>query len=141
MKPRIDVITLAVRDLERALDFYRRLGLESEGVIGTQHVGDEATAGGAAVMFPLTNGLTLALYERENLAKDAGLSVEPPSSGEFSIGHIVSSKGEVDELLGRAEAAGASLVGERGERPWGIYSGYFRDPDGHLWEIICRVSR
>lgn len=139
MQPRIDVITLAVGDLERALQFYRRLGLESEGVIGTQYVDDETAAGGAAVMFPLANGLTLALYGREDLAKDAGISVGTPVSGEFSIGHIVSSKAEVDELLARAEAAGATLIGKRGERPWPIYSGYFRDLDGHLWEVICRV--
>jgi uncharacterized protein len=141
VEPRIDVVTLAVGDLERALEFYRRLGLESEGVIGTQYVDDDTTAGGAAVMFSLENGITLALYSRENLTKDAGIPAGPPASGEFSIGHIVSSKAEVDALLGRAEAAGATLVGKRGERPWPIYSGYFRDPDGHLWEIICRVSR
>jgi len=60
----------------------------------------------------------------------------PPQTGEFSIGHIVGSKEEVDALLERAAEAGATLTDQPHDRPWGIYSGYFRDPDGHLWEII-----
>lgn len=56
--------------------------------------------------------------------------------GEFSIGHLASSRTEVDALLGRAQAAGALVSVPPHDRPWGIYSGYFRDPDGHLWEII-----
>jgi uncharacterized protein len=139
LESRIHVITLGVGDLERSLDFYRALGLDSEGVIGTQYLGDDTNPGGAAAMFHLENDLTLALYGRDDLAKDARIPVPPPGSGEFSIGHIVSSKGEVDDLLARAEAAGATITAEPGERPWGIYSGYFRDPDGHLWEIICRM--
>jgi len=42
----------------------------------------------------------------------------------------------VDALLGQAETAGAALTGQPHDRPWGIYSGYFRDPDGHLWEVM-----
>jgi len=136
MKPRVDVITLGVSDLERALDFYRRLGLESPGVLGTEFAGDETTPAGAAAMFELDGGLTLALYPRTELAKDANLPLGPPQSREFSIGHVVATKDEVDELLARAEAAGATLTDRPHERPWGIYSGYFRDPDGHLWEVI-----
>jgi hypothetical protein len=136
MEPRIDVITLAVADLERSLEFYRALGFESPGVIGTEFVADESTPGGAAAMFELQRGLLLALYLRGDLAKDANLPVQAPQSGEFSIGHIVKTEAEVDMLLARAEAAGAMLTEEPHERPWGIYSGYFRDPDGHLWEII-----
>jgi catechol 2,3-dioxygenase-like lactoylglutathione lyase family enzyme len=108
-------------------------------VIGTQYAGDDTNPGGAAVMFHLENDLTLALYGRDDLAKDASIPVPPPGSGEFSIGHIVAGKAAVDDLLARAEAAGATVTDEPHERPWGIYSGYFRDPDGHLWEIICRV--
>jgi uncharacterized protein len=136
MKPRIDVITLGVSDLERALDFYRGLGLESPGVIGTEFAGDEITPAGAAAMFELDGGLTLALYPRTELAKDANVPLGPPQSGEFSMGHVVSTKDEVDELLAQAAAAGATLTDRPHERPWGIYSGYFRDPDGHLWEVI-----
>jgi catechol 2,3-dioxygenase-like lactoylglutathione lyase family enzyme len=141
VEPRVDVITLGVNDLERALSFYRALGLESPGVIGTEFVGDETNPGGAAAMFELQGGLTLSLYSRTDLAKDANLEFGAPQTGEFSIGHIVGSRSEVDELLARAEAAGATLTDEPHERPWGIYSGYFRDPDGHLWEIIWNPRR
>jgi catechol 2,3-dioxygenase-like lactoylglutathione lyase family enzyme len=137
MQLRIDVITLAVGDLERALEFYRDgLGLESRGIIGTEFAGDETTPSGAAAMFELEGGLILALFPRTELAKDANVPLGPPKTGEFSIGHIVASKADVDSLLARAEAAGATLTDQAHERPWGIYSGYFRDLDGHLWEII-----
>src|SRR5262249_18520514 len=66
VSPRIDIVTLGVSDLERSLAFYRALGFESPGVIGAQHVGDATTPGGAAVMFELGNGLTLALYGRDD---------------------------------------------------------------------------
>ena len=136
MEPRIDVLTLAVGDLERALAFYRALGLESTGVIGTEFAGDATTPAGAAAMFNLRGGLTLALYPRTELAKDANVPVGPPAPDEFSIGQLVSSRADVDAVLAQAEAAGATLTDQPHERPWGIYSGYFRDPDGHLWEII-----
>jgi uncharacterized protein len=142
MEPRVDVLTLAVDDLDRALAFYRDgLGLESPGVIGTEFAGDENTPAGAAAMFELEGGLTVALYPRSELAKDAGVPPGPAQSGEFSIGHLVASREEVDVLLAQAEAAGATLTGDPHERPWGIYSGYFRDPDGHLWEVIWNPRR
>ena len=137
MQPRIHVITLAVGDLDRALAFYRDgLGLESAGVIGAEFVGDETNPAGAAAMIHLHGGLILALYPRTELAKDANLPVEPPKSGEFSIGHAVASKAAVDALLAQATAAGATVTDRPHDRPWGIYSGYFRDLDGHLWEIL-----
>jgi uncharacterized protein len=137
MEPRIHVVTLAVSDLDRALSFYRDgLGLDSAGVIGTEFAGDDDNAAGAVVMFHLNGGLILALYPRTELAKDADVPFGPPKTGEFSIGHVVASKGDVDTLLARAEAAGATRPGPPHDRPWGIYSGYFSDPDGHLWEII-----
>jgi hypothetical protein len=137
MEPHIDVITLAVGDLDRALVFYRDgLGLETSGVTGTRFAGDEADAAGAVVMFHLRGGLILALYPRTELAKDAGVPFGPQKTGEFSIGHLVEERADVDALLARAEQAGATLTGQPHDRPWGIYSGYFRDPDGHLWEII-----
>jgi uncharacterized protein len=86
-------------------------------------------------MFELDNGVTLALYGREDLAKDSNTTLGP-ATGPFSLGHLVSSKEEVDSVLAQAEAAGATLTEKPHERPWGIYSGYFRDPDGHLWEVI-----
>ena len=137
MKPHISVITLAVRDLQESLAFYRDgLGLQTSGVIGAEFKGDGTHASGEAVMFELENGLILALYSRADLALDANQSGGIQSSAEFSIGHLVESKEEVDTLLNQAKAAGATLTEEPYTRPWGIYSGYFKDPDGHLWEII-----
>ena len=133
-------MTLGVSDLERALAFYRALGLESSGVIGTEFEGDDTTPAGAAARFELRHGLALMLYPRSELAKDANVPLEP-STGPFSIGHLVSTKADVDDVLTRAEAAGATLTDAPHERPWGIYSGYFRDPDGHLWEIIWNPRR
>jgi uncharacterized protein len=137
MRPRIHVITLAVSDLGRALEFYRDgLGLESAGVIGTEFAGDETNPAGAVAMFQLHGGLILALYPRTELAKDANVPFGPPKAGEFSIGHAVAGKADVDALLAAAEAAGATVTDRPHDRPWGIYSGYFRDLDGHLWEIM-----
>jgi catechol 2,3-dioxygenase-like lactoylglutathione lyase family enzyme len=137
MHARIDIITLAVADLERALDFYRDgLGLESGGIIGTEFIGDDIRPAGATAMFKLRGGLILSLYPRTELAKDAKVPLGPPKTGEFSVGHAVASKAEVDALLTQAQAAGATLTDGPHDRPWGIYSGYFRDPDGHLWEIL-----
>ena len=78
----------------------------------------------------------LALYPRTELAKDANVPFGPPKTG-----HLVANKADVDALLAKAEAAGARLTDEPHERPWGIYSGYFRDLDGHLWEIIWNPRR
>jgi uncharacterized protein len=137
MQARIDIITLAVADLERALAFYRDgLGLESRGIIGTEFVGNDVNPAGAIAMFELGDGLILSLYPRTELAKDAKIPLGPPQTGEFSIGYAATSKAEVDALLAQAQAAGATLTDEPHDRPWGIYSGYFRDPDGHLWEVI-----
>jgi uncharacterized protein len=137
MEARIDVITLAVADLERALGFYRDgLGLASRGIIGTEFIGDDVEPNGAIAMFELQGGLILCLYPRTELAKDAEIALGPPKTGEFSIGHAVSSRAEVDAVLSHAELAGATLTGQAHDRPWGIYSGYFRDPDGHLWEVL-----
>jgi uncharacterized protein len=137
MEPHIDVMTLAVDDLDRSLAFYRDgLGLETTGVTGAQFAGDETNAAGAVVMFRLRGGLILALYPRSELAKDADIPFGPRKTGELSIGHLVDNGADVDALLAQAEHAGATLAGQARDRPWGIYSGYFRDPDGHLWEII-----
>ncbi|HEU5438722.1 MAG TPA: VOC family protein [Ktedonobacterales bacterium] len=137
MQQRIHAITLAVSDLDRALAFYRDgLGLETSGIIGTEFAGDETNPDGTVAMFHLQGGVTLALYPRTELAKDANIPPGPRQSGEFSIGHAVASRAAVDELLAQAAAAGAAITDQPHDRPWGIYSGYFRDPDGHLWEIM-----
>jgi catechol 2,3-dioxygenase-like lactoylglutathione lyase family enzyme len=136
MKPRVHVITLAVDDLERSLAFYRSLGLESAGIIATEFPGDDQMAAGAIAMFQLERGLILCVFPRSELAKDARVPIAPPGSGLFSIGHAVASRDEVDALMDAAEAAGATVTVRAYDRPFGVYSGYFQDPDGHLWEIL-----
>src|SRR5262249_33796722 len=112
MKPRIDVITLAVAASDRALAFYRALGLKSSGVIATEHHGDDTHPAGAIIMFHLAGGQILALYPRSELAKDAGISPGPARSGEFSLGHIVATRKDVDAVLAKAKAAGAPITAE-----------------------------
>ncbi len=130
MKPRIKVITLGVSDLERSLAFYRDgMSLPTQGVIGTEF------EDGAVAFFKMNDDLILALYPKTALAKDAKVSLSPSSPAEFSIGHIVKSKQEVDAVMKQAERAGATITDPAHDRFWGGYSGYFQDPDGHLWEI------
>jgi catechol 2,3-dioxygenase-like lactoylglutathione lyase family enzyme len=141
MKPQINIITLAVSDLEKSLKFYRDgLGLETKGIVGSEYEGSENQAAGTIVMFKLRNNLMLALYPRAELAKDAHQEEGSPNSTEFSVGYFAESKEEVDEVLRLAKEAGAILTDNAHKRPWGIYSGYFKDPDGHLWEIIWSPS-
>lgn len=137
MKAHLDVITLAVRDLERAVAFYRDgLGLPTKGIVGTEFPATATDAAGAAAFFQMDGGIMLALYPRTELAKDAGVPDTPPSAVEFSLGYFAESQAAVDEIIARAVAAGASRMEPARRRPWGIYSGYFQDPDGHLWEVI-----
>jgi catechol 2,3-dioxygenase-like lactoylglutathione lyase family enzyme len=137
MKPRIQVITLAVADLDRALAFYRDgLGFPTEGLVGTEFKGNESTPDGTTAVFQLDGGLMLSIYPRSELAKDSGVPLALAKPGEFSIGHVVASRTEVDDVVAQAKGAGAAVTDPPRDRPWGIYSGYFQDPDGHLWEII-----
>lgn len=130
MRPRIKVITLAVSDLEESLAFYRDgMGLPTRGIVGTEF------EDGAVVFFDMNDDLILALYPKTALAKDAKVPATPPSPAEFSIGHIVKSRQEVDAVMEQAEQAGATITDPPHDRFWGGYSGYFQDPDGHLWEV------
>jgi catechol 2,3-dioxygenase-like lactoylglutathione lyase family enzyme len=130
MKPRIQVITLGVSDLDKSLAFYRDgMGLPTEGIIGTEF------EDGAVVFFNMNDDLILALYPKASLAKDAKLPMGPSSPTEFSIGHNVKSRQEVDALMRQAEKAGARITDPAHDRFWGGYAGYFQDLDGHLWEI------
>ena len=139
IKQRIDILTLAVGDLERALAFYRDgLGFDTRGITGTEFAGDDDHAAGSIVLFHLDGGLMLALYPRSELAKDARVEEAEARSSAFSLGQIVANRSDVDALLAQAEAAGATITDKPHDRAWGIYSGYFSDPDGHLWEIIHR---
>ncbi len=137
MKPRLNVITLAVNDLERSLVFYRDgLGLPTKGITATEFKGTETEPAGAAAFFDLQGGLIFALYPRTELAKDAKVSNTASSSLEFSLGYLVGSRKEVDQILRKAHASGGTITDKPHDRAWGIYSGYFKDLDGHLWEII-----
>ncbi|TCS38054.1 hypothetical protein EDC30_103346 [Paucimonas lemoignei] len=131
MKPRISVITLGVDDLNRAVQFYRDgLGLATDGVIGKEF------EYGAVTFFDLQAGLKLALWPRKSIAHDTGLPQSVPSSTEFTLGHNVASKAEVDALMKQAENAGAVVVKPAQDTFWGGYAGYFQDPDGHVWEVV-----
>ena len=132
MKPRINVITLAVTDLDKSFEFYNQgLGWESEGIVGKE------IENGAVAFFTLSNGLILALWPKDSMLKDAKLN---ETSGDymtnFSLGYNVNSKQEVDEALRTASEAGGVIVDSAQDRPWGGYSGYFKDIDGHLWDVV-----
>ena len=131
MKPRITVITLGVDDLDRALAFYRDgLGLHTDGIIGQEF------AHGAVAFFDLQSGLRLALWPRESISRDSGLPVDGSGTTDLTLGHNVSSRTEVDEVMRQAEMAGASIVKPAHDTFWGGYAGYFLDPDSHLWEVV-----
>jgi predicted lactoylglutathione lyase len=130
VKPRITLLTIGVNDLERALAFYRGLGLSSEGIVGKE------CEHGAVAVFDLQNGLKLALWERKSIGHDAKIALQPPSATEFTIGHNVSSKKEVDAVMEQAKKAGARITDPAQDRFWGGYGGYFQDPDGHLWDVV-----
>ncbi|MFF3227216.1 VOC family protein [Nocardia suismassiliense] len=137
MEVGIAAVTLGVDDLERSLRFYREgLGLSSEGIIGTEFARDASVPGGAVAMFTLGNGLILSLYGRADLALDAGIAAERVAGSPMSLGMFVDSREDVDRMLERAEQAGGRIVRAPLERPWGIYAGYFADPDEHLWEAV-----
>lgn len=130
MKPCISLITLGVDDLDRAVRFYRDgLGLETEGIVGGEF------EHGAVAFFELTGGLRLALWPRQSIAHDTGLSVSAASATEFTLAHNVASKTEVDAVMTEAAAAGATVLKPAQDTFWGGYAGYFQDPDGHVWEV------
>ncbi|HEY3048755.1 MAG TPA: VOC family protein [Polaromonas sp.] len=130
MKPRITLITLGVDDLKQSLAFYRDgLGLATQGIVG------EEFEHGAVVFLDLQAGLKLALWPRASLAHDTGLAPSQRSATEFALGHNVASRDEVDAVMEQARRAGATIVKPAQPAFWGGYSGYFQDPDDHLWEV------
>ncbi|AFC28556.1 Glyoxalase/bleomycin resistance protein/dioxygenase [Paenibacillus mucilaginosus 3016] len=117
--------------MERSLTFYRDgLGLPTQGIIGNEF------EHGAVAFFDLQAGVKLAIWNRRDLAHEAKVPLAPRSSSEFTIGHNVGSKEEVDRIMGLAQAAGAEITDPAHDAFWGGYSGHFLDPDGHLWEIV-----
>jgi catechol 2,3-dioxygenase-like lactoylglutathione lyase family enzyme len=130
VKPRITVLTIGVDDLETAVKFYRDgLGLPTEGIVGTEF------EHGAVAFFELQAGVQLALWPRRSISHDTGLRESSRSPTEFTIGHNVASRDEVDEVMDQASRAGATIVKPAHDTFWGGYAGYFQDPDGHLWEV------
>lgn len=123
MKPRISMITLGVKDLEKSVRFYR------------DGLGFPQMESPPSVAFFTLNGTWLALFSREALAEDAMVSAEGDGFAGFALAHNVASEAEVDEVIAQAVAAGATLTKPGQKVFWGGYSGYFRDPDNHLWEI------
>jgi catechol 2,3-dioxygenase-like lactoylglutathione lyase family enzyme len=130
MKPRVSLITLGVDDLARSLAFYRDgLGLSTEGIAGAE------SEYGTVVFFDLQPGLKLALWPRKSISHDSGGPLGTHSPTELTIGHNVASEEEVDRIMTQAAQAGARIVKPAQDAFWGGYSGYFQDPDDHLWEI------
>lgn len=123
MKPRIGMITLAVRDLAASISFYQ------------DGLGFPRMESPSKNAFFTLDGTWLSLYERASLAADASISQEGSGFEGFSLSHNVSSEAKVDAVFAEAIAAGATQVKLPQKVFWGGYSGYFKDPDGHLWEV------
>ena len=131
MHAHLSVLTLAVHDLQAALDFYcQGLGLKSEGIIGQEY------ENGAVAFIELQSGLKLALWPQQSLSLDSGLALTPFCATGFSLGHNVDSAAEVDAIMTQAAQAGATITKAAQTTFYGDYAGYFQDPDGHLWEIV-----
>jgi hypothetical protein len=131
MTPRITVITIGVDDIEISLRFYRDgLGLKTEGIIGKEF------EHGAVAFFDLQAGLKLAIWPRKSISHDSGLPLSSASPTEFTLGHNVSSKAEVNAVMEQVKNAGAVIVKPAQDTFWGGYAGYFQDPDQHLWEVV-----
>jgi catechol 2,3-dioxygenase-like lactoylglutathione lyase family enzyme len=123
MDDRISLITLGVRDVAESARFYTALGLPKLDFPSED------------VAFFSLRGTWLSLYGSEALAEDATVSAEGAGFRGVALAQNVGSEAEVDQLLADAIAAGATLVKPGQLAFWGGYSGYFADPDGHLWEV------
>jgi uncharacterized glyoxalase superfamily protein PhnB len=128
MKPILTVITLGVRDFSASVRFYEALGFERR----VRETGDE-------VAFFDAGGVVLALWHWDKLAQDADMSEEPRPRAfrGTTLGWNCGSVADVDAALKMALASGAALLKPAQKTPWGGYAGYFADPDGHAWEIVC----
>ena len=122
MEQRVSLITLGVRDLERARAFYEGLGWTTR------------AAPGDDVVFFQAGGIVVALWGRDQLAEDSGVD-DSGGWGGVTLAYNTRTPAEVDEVIEQARAAGAAIPREPGETFWGGYSGMFVDPDGHPWEV------
>ncbi|MCG7868718.1 MAG: VOC family protein [Candidatus Thiodiazotropha taylori] len=123
MEPRISLITLGVNDLTLSIRFYQQLGLP------------RFDFDSDAVAFFELQGSWLGLYPKNELGTDAGVAFGQAEQSPFTLAHNLSSREAVDRVMAEALSAGATLVKPAQETFWGGYSGYFRDPDGFLWEV------
>ena len=121
MQQRISLITLGVADLRRAMDFYAAMGWQ-----GSSPDGD--------VAFFQAGGMVLALWDRAKLAADSGVT-DAGGWGGITLAYNTRSPAEVDAVIAEVEPAGGTVVRAGAETFWGGYSGAFRDPDGHPWEV------
>jgi catechol 2,3-dioxygenase-like lactoylglutathione lyase family enzyme len=125
MKPRVSLITLGVHDLARARRFYEAgLGWPVSGA-GNEHV----------VFIQLAGGLVLGLFSRQSLAEDAQVPDTGSGFSGITLAQNLESKEAVEAAMEKALAAGAKLLKKPEDVFWGGYSGYFADPDGHVWEL------
>jgi catechol 2,3-dioxygenase-like lactoylglutathione lyase family enzyme len=124
MRQKLNLITLGVDDFQRSLDFYEKgLGWKKS----------KQSMDGLA-MFPL-GGITLALHPRHELAEDVTLDYQPSQFSGMTISYNAKSEKEVDDVMAQVEALGATIVKPAQKVYWGGYSGYFKDPDGYLFEV------
>ncbi len=123
MEARISLLTLGVSDLQRSVEFYVRLGFR------------RSSASTDEVAFFGLSGIVLGLYPRHLLAEDAGVPEGPGGFSGITIAHNVREREQVDQTLDEAAAAGATVTRPAHDAFWGGRSGYFADPDGHLWEV------
>ena len=125
MEPRLSIVTLGVADVARSRAFYEALGFGA------------SSASNASVAFFRAGGVVLALYGRAALAEDAHVAAPGPPTAftGVTLAHNVASEADVDAVLTEAVARGARLAKPGQKVFWGGYSGYFADPDGHLWEV------
>ena len=124
MKPRINFVTLGVVDMAKMRAFYERLGLVA------------SSASNPNVTFFDANGIVLALFGYHELAEDAGVAAGPiPAFRGVGVAWNGVSEEDVDRIMARAKSAGATIVKKAVKVFWGGYSGYFADPEGHLWEV------
>lgn len=121
--PRISMVTLGVADVAAATAFYEKLGFE------------KSAASQEAVTFFRMKGTVLGLFGRAALAADANVEDAGPGFSAVTLAHNLGSEAEVDAAYAHALACGATPVKPPEKVFWGGYSGYFADPDGHLWEI------
>ncbi|AKD04726.1 VOC family protein [Pontibacter korlensis] len=124
MEQRLTIITLGVKNLQRAKEFYQN-------VFGWQ----PTESNSESIVFFQLNGIQLALFPQESLADDAGIPSEGSGFKKFTLAHNVRSEQEVDELVAQLEEKGATVVKRPEKVFWGGYSSYIADPDDNLWEI------